>query len=228
MYTALRPPVSRILLVLLIVALSVFWSSQIVQAELIFTTVFTGTNYDIQVSNPVDMGSESLMAVTLRAVGKNGAEPSTFDSDKSGLDGLGIYTTTNALHQVWEDGVVPTPTLTLLGYWGPIDQTLDTHFLVEDGNLSIPAGLDPEEDRAASGYGTFLAGTFTDGAASGSAWDFAYLVVPSGTTVNLDFDIAAAYFDEETVSGSFVVVPEPGALVLLVMAAFGLLVFRRR
>jgi len=113
-----------------------------------------------------------------------------------------------------------------------INQTLDSHFLVYNANLaSIVA---PNEDRVLNhlydpwgGFGTFLKGTFTDLTAVNPTWDFAYLVMPQATTVHLDFEIGAAGFASETVSGSFSVA-EPGTLVLLTLGALGLLVCRRR
>ncbi len=208
------------------VAVMAILSCQFAQADLIYTNVFAGTNFDIQVSNPVSLPGTSLEAVTLRAVGENGALPNTFDSDKSGRHGTGITTAVGDLNQIWFANVISTPTLTNVAYLSPTDQTLDTHFLVYDNNLSIPAGLNPSEDLN-GGTGTFLKGTFTDITAASPSWDFAYLVVPNGTTVNLDFEIGAAGFASETVSGSFTV-PEPSALVLLAVGALGLLIGRRR
>ena len=51
--------------------------------------------------------------------------------------------------------------------------------------------------------------------------------MPTGTTVNLDFEIGAAGFASEAVSGSFAV-PEPSAIVLLAVGILGLLACRRR
>ena len=204
--------------------------------------IYSSTNFDIEISNPIDVGTTPLKAVTLTAIGKNGALPNTFDSDKSGLGGTGITTVdntlqlVNALHQIWEGGLASTPTNTLLGFWGPIPQNLDTHFLVNNGDIFIPPGLDPAEDISPpsaehtwGGYGTFLTGTFTDITAVNSSWPFAYLVVPNMTLVNLDFEIGADMFDSETVSGS-IMIPEPNALILLGMGGMWLLVYawRRR
>jgi PEP-CTERM motif len=226
-YSQLIPCRASVLL-LAITATAIVLSGGSARAELIFSNVYTGTNFDIQASNPVSLAGTSLEAVTLRAVGKNGAQPDTFDSDKSGRHGTGITTAVDALNQIWFANVVPTPTLTnVVAYLSPTDQTLDTHFLVYDNNLTIPRGLSPSEDRDGN-VGTYLKGTFTDDTAVSSTWDFAYLVVPNGTTVNLDFEIGAPNFSSETVSGSFTVVPEPSALLLLAMGVLGLLACRRR
>jgi hypothetical protein len=111
---------------------------------------------------------------------------------------------------------------------------LDSHFLVNNSNLLVVAPLG--EDRVANpaydpwgGFGSSLTGAFADRSAVGSAWDFAYLVVPDNTTVNLDFSIAAPGFSSETVGGSIVVAaPEPGIFLLAAIAAIGLLAYARR
>ena len=211
-------------------ATAIILSGRVAWAET-FTGVFTGTDFAIQVSNPVSL-TGTLEAVTLRAVGENGAVPNTFDSGKSGRGGTGI--TAIALHEIWPLNLssLKTPTLDMdedLQF----DQTLDTHFLVYDANLLTIVA--PTEDRVSNhlydpwgGFGTYLKGTFTDSTAANTTWDFAYLVVPRGTTVNLDFEIGAAGFTSETVSGSFSVVPEPSMLVLLTLGVLGLLVCRKR
>jgi len=219
-------------LVLVIAATAIVLSGRSAQADLIYTDVFTGTDFTIQASNPVNVAG-TLEAVTLRAVGKNGALPNTFDSSKDNTGGTGI--TASALHQIWPYDLegLKTPTLDMTV---PINQTLDTHFLVLNTNLLTVNP--PDENRPTTdheydsygGFGTFLTGTFTLNALKvtpGPTWDFAYLVVPYGTTVHLDFGIGASGFDSETVSGSFSV-PEPSAIVLLAVGVFGLLACRRR
>ncbi len=109
------------------------------QAEL----VYVGTNFDISVSSPVNVGVTPLKAVTLTAIGKDGALPDTFDSTKSGSGGTGITTASDLLHQVWEGGFSQTPTLTLAG--DPIPQHLDSHFLIETG-LYLPGVSPPDEN----------------------------------------------------------------------------------
>jgi hypothetical protein len=208
-----------------ILVLVVGFSCQFAQADLVFTNVYSGTDFAIQASEPVSLVG-SLEAVTLRAVGLNGAKPNTFDSDKSGKHGTGITTDTAALHQLWAFNVLPTPTLTNAGYLSSTDRALDTHFLAYDGNLYIPGGLAPSENNVAN-VGTFLKGTFTDSTAVSSTWDFAYLVVPLGTPIHLDFEIGAPSFSSETVNCSFTV-PEPSVFALLATGFIGLVVCRRR
>ena len=63
-----------------------------------------------------------------------------------------------------------------------------------------------------------------------TTWDFAYIVAPVGTVVDLDFYLAGKNFSKELIGGSFTVVPEPESIGLL---ATGLLlvaqpIWRRR
>jgi hypothetical protein len=221
--------------VLAIAATAAILSGQFARADLIYTDIFTGSNFTIQVSNPVNIAGTALEAVTLRAVGKNGAIPNTFDSDKSGAHGTGISTTGSALHQIWplDRSSLKTPTLDM-DEEDPFNQALDSHFLVYSANLI--SFIAPTEDRVTNhvydsqgGFGTYLRGTLTDMSAVSSVWDFAYLVVPGGTTVNLDFEIGADGFESDTVSRSFVVpAPEPNAIILLAVGVIGLLICRRR
>jgi hypothetical protein len=212
--------------VLAVAAMAVILSCRLAQADLIYTDVFTGNDFTIQVSNAVTVAG-GLEAVTLRAVGKNGALPNTFDSSKDNTGGTGISAT--ALHQVWPYDALATPTRDMSI---SITQTLDSHFLINTANLLTVVA--PSEDRTLNhlydpwgGFGTFMKGTFTDLTAVSSTWDFAYLVVPQGTTVHLDFAIGASGFDSENVSGSFTV-PEPSSLGLLAASVIGLLICRRR
>jgi len=221
--------------VLAIAGMWIALSSPSAQADTIFTNVFTGTNFDIQISNPVLVGGTPLEAVTLRALGKNGTVPNTFDSNKSGRGGTGITTATNALYQDWEFNAVKTPTLTL-NVPGSINQALDSHFLVRTDDDYLIVVKAPDEDRVANhtydsngGFGTFLTGTFSDTTTSSSSWDFAYLVVPNNTTLHLDFEIGGSGVSSETVNSSFTVaLPEPSTLVLLGSSILGLLVYLRR
>jgi hypothetical protein len=204
-------------------------SCQLAQADLVFTNVYSGTNFTIQASNPVSVVG-TLEAVTLRAVGLNGAKPNTFDSTIDNTGGTGI--TATALHQVWPYDLegLKTPTLDITV---SINQTLDSHFLVLNGNLVIVNSA--SENRTVTdhqydswgGYGASLTGTFSLKSTSSTTWDFAYLVAPHGTTVNLNFGVGAAGYTSEAVHRSFTV-PEPSVFALLAMGLVGLLVCRRR
>jgi hypothetical protein len=219
----------------ILVAIAVIASGICAQAE---TIVYSGTNFDIKYSDPVLVGNTPLKAITLTAVGKNGALPNTFDSTKSGLGGLGITTTGNELHQIWEFSIngSPTPTNSLI-VSGSIPQERDSHFLINSGQY-LSGQIGPSENKidnyavehAFGGFGNALFGTFTLIGASNTSWNFAYLVVPDMAQVRFDFEIGADKFSSETVGVSFVV-PEPSPLVLLVMlstVAAGLLLCARR
>ena len=150
-------------------------------------------------------------------MGKNGAQPRVFDSTKSGQGGTGITTAGNLLHQVWEGGFVPTPTANLV-VPGSIPQSIDTHFLVNTASLFITQL--PAENRPLlapslhpfAGYGSFLTGAFALVGPANPTWNFAYIVVPAGTTVHFDFELGAAGFSSETVTAALAVVFAPGDL----------------
>jgi hypothetical protein len=210
-----------------VVAAAVLWC-EFAQADLVFSNIYDGTNFTIQASNPVAL-TGPLQAVTLRAVGKNGTLPNTFDGYKFDQTGTGI--TASGLYEVWKSDDTATPTLTLAQ---KVNYVLDSHFLVLDANVIM---LNPaDEDRndppdhlydPLGGMGSYLTGTFVLKVTQNATWDFAYLVVPVGATVNLDFEIGAADVDSETVNCSFGV-PEPSTVVLLAVSVFGLLLYRRR
>ena len=208
--------------------------------------IYTGTNFDIEVSTAVDLEeSPSLMAVTLTAIGKGGVLPVTFDSTFSGTGGTGITTVGNSLHQVWRgDGSQTwhrTP-MVEVGY-----DLLDTHFL---DTTPMTITQSPEENKLVSnletgdiydGFGNHLVGAFAIQDVPANlqpTWDFAYIVVPSGTKVILNFELLGVDLEGDGYSdkvggipGSadvdtifFTVVPEPSMLLLLAMGALGLLV----
>jgi hypothetical protein len=194
--------------------------------------IFSGVNFDVQVSNPVEVGVTPLEAITISVVGKNGLLPSAFDGTR--LGGTGITSTGNALHQIWEFGALATPTLTLAV--GGIPQNLDSHFLVT--NDKIIAQTAPNENRIAlstaenayGGFGNSLNGVFSlTGSTFSSTWDLAYLVVPQGSQLNFNFTVANAGSIKEQISASYVVTPEPGMMALLAAGCAGMLMlFRRR
>lgn len=186
--------------------------------------VFSGTYFDIQASSPVNVGVTPLRAITLTVIGKAGYNPKGFDSVVDG--GTGITTVGNKLHQIYQDGTEKTPTLTLDGDYDPIPQDLDTHFLVSLS--SILATTAPSENRPTAdttehvygGFGYKLTGVFSLTGVANPNWDLAYLVVPNGTTVNLNFVLAgvrtaAPPACSESVHATFTV-PEPTSLALLV------------
>ncbi len=200
-------------------------------------TIWTGTNFQIDASAPAPVGI-ALEAVTLTVVGLNGTLPNSFDGISGGA--TGITTAGNSLHQVYEFMPVtgsPTPTLALLVPANVAFQPIDTHFLVDPPTI-LPVTA-PSEDQnvgdateaANAGYGSFLTGQFALSGAPPASWDFAYLVVPSGTTVSLDFRVAdgSGTHPLEHVQTSFTI-PEPTTACLLAIGALavGLACFTRR
>ncbi len=196
--------------------------------------IYSGTNFDIQLSTPVEVGITPLKAMTLTVLGKNNVVPNSFDGTR--LGGTGITTTGDALHQIWEYNASQTPTTTLI-VAGSIPENLDTHFLFgTDKIISITA---PNENRNTlytvendyGGFGNSLNGVFSlKGTPTSSLWDLAYLVVPQGAQLNFKFSVGAIGFTPELVNASYSVVPEPSMIVLLAIGCTGLLipVWRRK
>jgi hypothetical protein len=188
-----------------------------------------GTNYQIHSSTPVPVGSNDLYAVTLTAVGLNGRLPNGFDGGPASVPNplSGITTSGNSLHQYWEFDVVKTPDLDLALGGNSVFQPIDTHFLVTDLNTLTTGPRDEnrplEDDTEAvnAGYGSFLVGSFTKTGPAAATWDFAYLVAPWGTHINLEFRVSAAGYPNELVTGGFNV-PEPSSACLLAIGAVGL------
>ena len=210
--------------------------------------IYEGDYFDIEVSLPF-LAEEGLplWAVTLTAVCVDSVEAGAFDGiPTEGNPNRGIRTTGDSLHQVWEFGfgnLYPTPTLELQGTYDPSFMHLDTHFLVES---FIPAPSDPPDESGLvsgspmddsdagfdAGFGDALFGGFSVlNGATEPVWGFAYVVVPWGTEVSIEGDIAVTIDSEgeyikEGFATSFVVVPEPSMLILLALGALGLLVKR--
>lgn len=177
-------------------------------------TLYVGTNIGLVASNPIPVG-QALEAFTLTATGSNGAIPNTFDSTNSGQGGTGITTIGNNLAQVWEFNAVPTPTQNL-NMPGDIPQNIDTHFLVDSN--AIFSVVAPQENRLLpnpaehpyAGFGNTLWGAFSLPSQTLANWDFAYVVVPLNTTVQFNFQLAAAGFPAESVNTSWTLTFPPG------------------
>jgi len=193
----------------------------------------TGTNWEVSMSapTPVGTGAESLVAVTLSVsniTGDAAFDPNAFGWHmKDGTELIGIQ---GQLHQEWGfGGGLPTPSMKPPFVGGPVGTPLDSHFLTEN-NLSPPGG-DPQEDMTpgtstepptpgyGNGFGTFLKGDFTDPDVSGTTWDFAYLVVPEGSLLDLDAVFAGGDQEERLTALDVVVgAPSENASKLLVPA----------
>ncbi len=198
--------------------------------------VYSGTDFDVTVSDPVDVGI-ALKAVTLTATGKSGKLLSGFDGVSDGM--TGIVTQGDSLHQVWQIGALETPTLTQTEAVelipAEIFNTVDTHFLFEEAeilgtvNPTETRGVQNDSEHAYAGFGDQLTGTFVLNGVALPTWEFAYVVVPDGTEVTLDFDMSILGQNPEFVSSSFLV-PEPGTLMLLALGGLVALpvVCRRR
>jgi hypothetical protein len=196
-------------------------------------TIWTGTNFRIDVSAPVNVGV-NLQAVTLTAVGLNGARPNAFDGVTGGA--TGITTSGNLLAQVTEFAPLgsPTPTLTLLNAGNSVYYPVDTHFLVQPPAIisvespSETVNVADATNAPNGGYGNSLTGQFALSTAPAASWDLAQIVVSSGSSVQLNFRLASPPTDtipavtipSELVQASFLV-PEPSTISL---AAVGLLV----
>jgi hypothetical protein len=200
--------------------------------------VYSGTSFNIEVSSIVDLGIGSLEGITLTAVAVGDYKPNAFDSVTNAL-GITTSTTDSKLHQiyqVYEDtSTNRTPTLTLdesQPYQpSPFPYNFDTHFLITDGNY-LPGTISPNENRTTTtspvsygGFGYKLYGTFTITGTPSPSWDFAYVVAPLGTQINLNFMIAGVkganneFVTSEAVTGSFTVTPEPGTITMLCAGA---------
>jgi hypothetical protein len=231
--------VRSLAITLVSIAFSAIMIANVARAEIIFSS----TNFDIEVSVPVNVGSTPLNAVTLTAVGKNGYKPKGFDSTKSDFGGLGtgITTTGNLLHQVGLK--IGEPPFFTINLFTPTNEsnlapTLDTHFLIDSGTYLSTYG--PSEnmnvinttDHAYGHYGDSLVGTFSlNSLPTSSTWNFAYLVVPNNTSVHFDFEILGALDSQTSASANVVcsyTVPEPNCLILICSCGIGMFIYTLR
>ena len=65
-------------------------------------------------------------------------------------------------------------------------------------------------ENAWAGFGNALSGIFSLSSQSAATWDFAYVVVPLGSTVDFDFQIAAAGFAAESIDTTWTLTFPPG------------------
>ena len=172
--------------------------------------IHSGVNFDVEISEPVAVGdgSERLLMFQLMAVGKNELLPAGFDGTIRG-----------PLHQQSAADVI-TPSLD-----EPLDGSLfltdiDTHFGISNADLIAVFALTetlgtaessretadatgPEAATARTSLGTSLSGTFARIGELEQRWLLAQIVVPGGSTIDLDFELGLSGGSVENVVVSF-------------------------
>ena len=209
------------------------------------TTVHSGSLYDYVISAPQAAGSgaENLCSVILSIVNNSGdatKNPQAYDSLLGGL--FGINGPTTNLHQHHGDAFPPFPATPT-----PIDGSswadgMDTHYLLDGVGIIIAPGGNPIEDYLVNSteppapigltdFGNTLTGTFALTGAVAPQWDLAQIVVPDGSSVRFNAELASGFGHSELVDFTFVVekdgfvIPLPAALP---MGLVGLALIRRR
>jgi hypothetical protein len=205
----------------------------------------TGTHYNLEMSSPVSVGdgSEDLLAVIFTARKANSLEagPDTFDGTAGGRYGIGQGTDLH--HEQVGDMTGAITDITPDESEG--ESPIDSRFLVLDGLVTVNAPDEPEIsptssneastgtftfltfDLGETGFGSPLTGAFgLSGGNSADTWDFAYIVVKSGTVLDYNFGIFGGGFGD-TFDGS-VTIPEPMTMSLLAIGGLGALIRRRK
>jgi hypothetical protein len=183
--------------------------------------VYVGNLIDIEISAPMSVGdgSENLLRFNLTALAKNDSLLGAFDGTIGG-----------PLHQQ-SAGATITPTLDepLLG--SIFVTNIDSHFLINTADvisIDLPTetlgaaassseaanASGPDAAQATTNFGTSLSGSFAPTTGFVTSWPLAQLVVPGGSTVELQFDLGviADTITTESVVTSFLVGSPQGAL----------------
>lgn len=173
-----------------------------------------------------DGGGNELAYVTLAIASDAGGTPNAYDG--------GFYGPLHQAHGNWGRDPVVTPTTEEFYPGDPIE--LDSHFTFESADI-LPQTA-PDEDVAASyyasgayfdlGYDTYLTGIFTDPNASGSVWEFAYLVGAASTTVDVIGETASPEGEYAALEQGYTFVPEPATMSLLALGGVAALIRRKR
>jgi len=196
------------------------------------TTVFFGITYDVVISAPMPVGdgTESLRAFTLAIVNTTGNAM----LNPAGFDGTALFGYTGIsgkLHQQDVASLIRTPTTDNTD----LATDIDTHFLFTMADvLAVTAPVETsgllasgEAPNATGPLAAFAQTSFGDnltgdpaliGGATGPRWDLAYIVVPQGELITLDF-VINGFDGSEDIFASFEVVPEPTSLSLLSIGA---------
>jgi hypothetical protein len=204
--------------------------------------VHTGTDFEWSIENcaPVGDGSESLIGFILRVTnisGNSAKNPQAFDGhpDPNNPPGQSGITTPGGelLHneQYVTKAYTVTPSLTIWNVtWGIPASPIDTYFNLLDASLaSVFAPSEPDATTPSAeapfyagdwtGFNNALQGTFgLKGTNPSPDWDLAHIVVPDGTAVRVDAQVAGADGVKEDFDFVFqatcFVIPTPAALPL--------------
>jgi hypothetical protein len=212
---------------------------------------YTGTLYDIVVSDPTSVGSvEGLLSYTVSAVAKPGTAPATTITSIGTLDTLtvgvigapiGNYTDGILHNEQFTQSSPPFGRLVTPDMVGAGSSSVDTHFLVDPSKvIAVQPLSEPEVDPASSGepgdyspvgvtgFGDYLLGAYayTGGnEPNETSHAFLQVVIPSGTTAYGYIQVAGAGKAEDFEGFA---IPEPATMSLLGLGGLAALIRRRK